>query len=170
MSTYKRSGVRPLLRAVLSAVAVVILSVAVMPESQASHYYLTDVGWFSTEQMISLRDGGIQTTEHLLAATVTADSRKKLATQLSVDEAKVLEMARECELLQINGVGPKVVKLLQAAKVTGLDDLGGRKAAKLLKELVAINAKDKITEKDPSVEMVTYWIDQAKTASVRVAL
>lgn len=159
-----------ILRVLTALVVALVLSVSALPRSEASHYYLTDVGWFSTDQMIMLRDSGIQTTEHLLNATVTAEGRQKIASQLSIEEPKVLDMARECELLQISGVGPKVVKLLKAAGVTSLDDLGKQNAAKLLKKVEEINKKDKITEKDPSVEMVSYWIDQAKAAKVRVAL
>lgn len=144
------------------------LTLGAASTAQASHYYLTDVTYFSKEQIISLRDTGIQTTEHFLTAAATPEGRTKIAAQLQLEEGRVLEVAKECELLQIKGVGPKAVKLLQGAGVTNVDDLAKRKPDALLKEIVAVNKANKITEINPTVENITNWVTQAKQATTRV--
>ena len=139
-------------------------------EARASHYYLTDVEWFTTPQMIALRDAGIQTTEHLLSASLTAAAREKLASRVELSPGEILDLARQCELLQIRGVGPKVVRLLEAAGVEGVDALARSDAKKLLAKIEKVNASSKITEINPSIEIVSYWVKEAMKASLRVEL
>jgi predicted flap endonuclease-1-like 5' DNA nuclease len=143
-------------------ILVVCVVMALCVTASASNYYLTDLGRFETGQVVKFRDAGVQTTEQVLEASLTPKARKLLATKVGLSEAEVLGLARDCELMQINGVGPKAAGLLRAAGVKHVKDLAGRKADKLLPLLTEANKQQGLTETNPSLDLVQYWIEEAK--------
>ena len=161
---YRRRGWLAQLAA-LAVCATMLLSAA---PAVAGHYYIRDLDLYSHEQIVKLRDTGIQTTEHFLAAAQTAEARQTLAEKVNIDEQEVLRFAKDCELLQIDGVGPKVVKLFREAGVTSVDDLASRKAPDLHNRLIAVNKQKKITGVDPPVDLVAAWIKAASKVKYRV--
>jgi hypothetical protein len=142
--------------AVLGLVVVLVSSVAM-----ASNYYLTDLGRFDTAQVILFREAGVQTTEQVLEASLTPKARMALAAKVKLSEPQLTMFAQECEFLQINGVGPKAARLIQASGVKNVKDLAARKSTELLPLLVAANRQQRITETQPSLDLVQYWIEEA---------
>ena len=67
------------------------LSLSFASTAQASHYYLTDLKRFETSQVVLFRDQGLQTTEHVLSATLTPQSRKALAAKVGLSEEVLLD-------------------------------------------------------------------------------
>ncbi len=143
-------------------ILVVCVMVAASATATASNYYLTDLGRFDTAQVVKFRDAGVQTTEQVLESSLTEKARKLLSAKVGLTEAQVLALAQDCELMQINGVGPKAVTLLRAGGVKSVADLAGRKAADLLPLLAAANKREGFTDTDPSLDLVQYWIEEAK--------
>ena len=137
--------------------------------ASASHYYLADLEGFSVTRLNALRAKGIQTTEHFLKPSITAEDRKRLSVDLNYKLSEVTSFALECELLQVDGVGPKMVKLLRAAGVTGVDDFSKRNAQSLLMRLDMVNQELKVMEQLPPEGFIYRWIKLAGSASLRLS-
>ncbi|MEO1270751.1 MAG: DUF4332 domain-containing protein [Myxococcota bacterium] len=147
------------------------IATAWMGAAQASHYELPDVGRLTSAQVRLFHAQGIHTTEHVLKAALTPKARHKLAPQVGLTELELLAFVRECELLQIRGVGPTMARLLTEAGVTGVDDLGGRDAQNLYQRLSLVNEAQKIIGGGVPPEGLLYdWIRQARTVAYKVRL
>ena len=138
------------------------LVLALCVTASASDYYLTDLARYETAQVVKFRDAGIQTTGQVLEATLTPKARAALAAKVGLSEDEALGLARDCELMQINGVGPKAATLLRAGGVKNVMDLSTRKPAELLNLLVAANKQQEVTETQPTLDLVQYWIEEAQ--------
>lgn len=136
--------------------------------AQASHYYLTDLNRFETAQVVLFRDQGLQTTGQVLEATLTDRARKALAPLVGLSQEQLLELAHDCELMQISGIGPKAVRLLRAAQINSVEALAGSQPAALLEQLQGLNKDFTYTSKHPTLDLVQYWIEQAQKAPLRV--
>jgi hypothetical protein len=154
----------------VTCVAMLVVLATFWPatRAEAGHYYIRDLEVYSLDLVIKLRDVGIQTTEHFIAKASTADDRAKLAKSVGMEEAEVLKFASICEFLQIDGVGPKVVTLLQSAGVVDVQDLAKRNATDLHARMLAVNRVEKITGVDAPVELVESWIVAARKVKYRV--
>lgn len=136
----------------------------------ASHYYVVDIGEHFTEiQLEEFSRFGLATTEDLLRNLDTVQDRVALAAATGIPEAELVEVARMCEFLQIEGIGPKAFALLHASGVVDVADLATRDAATLLPAIEATNAVHGITGVDPDVDLVHHWILAASEVPIRVA-
>ena len=159
---------RSTLRSALGALALTG-AVAVAAPAHASHYRIVDISErFSAEALAEFSRLGYATTLDVLRNVSTPDARAALASVSGVTVGELTEVARMCEFLQIEGIGPKAFQLLVAAGVQDVEDLAGREAASLLAELIAVNATQRITGVDPEVELVRHWIIEAAQAPIRV--
>lgn len=143
------------------AVAVLVSLAIPLSEASASHYRLDELGVFSEAQRDALSALGVETTEGYLERTLDSAMRSELSAQTGISELEVLVFARVCELLQIEGVGPRAAQLLRAAGVEGAMDLASRNAEELAAAAAAVNAVEALTGVNPTVENVQSWIDGA---------
>ena len=145
-----------LIGVVVSAVLTVFSATAV-----ASHYRLEYLGFLDEAQVEAFDSAGLVTTEDFLLHTLTQADRRQLSEEVGATELEILILARLCELLQVEGVGPRVAQLLRAAGVVSVADLATRDPAELSERLVAVNAVEQLTGVDPNVENLVGWIDAA---------
>lgn len=138
--------------------------------SFGSHYYLTDVDSFEKEKIILLTKNKIQTTEHFLQASITAEQRRELAQYLNVSEQELTDFALSCELMQIQGIGPRAVRLLKSTGIKNIEQLSKSDVNKLFHDIIDTNKKEKITDKQPTIDLVQYWIDQSKKVPFKIEL
>lgn len=115
-----------------------------------------------------LEQAGIKTSEELLEKGGSPAGRNKLAKATGIAAKQLLDWVRMADLLRIKGVGPVMVKLLGAAKVTSVAQLKQATAKKLYDKMMAANEKDKITQNPPSEKHLENWIEQAKQLKVVV--
>ncbi len=151
----------------LAGIALAALLLVASPAS-ASNYYLVDLERFDKAQLASFSAQQVETTEQFLASALTERQRKALARKLKMSEEALLDFAKDCELMQIIGVGPKATRLLRLSGVTSAEDLATRKAEDLLVLVKKTNMEHKVTETDPNVSIVAYWIEQAARLPYRV--
>lgn len=109
-----------------------------------------------------LAAAGIKTTEKLLQVAGPKAGRAKLAAEVSVGEATVLEWVNRADLMRIKGVGEEYSDLLEAAGVDSPAELAHRNAANLTAAMVSYNAEHKIVRRDPTESEVEGWIADAK--------
>jgi predicted flap endonuclease-1-like 5' DNA nuclease len=134
----------------------------------ASHYRIEALDVFGNTQVEALRSAGVETTEDYLRRTLSADEREALADRTGIAELEILVFARLCELLQIEGVGPRAAQLLRAGGVVSVADLAGRQADELEGVLGAVNAVEQLTGVNPTVENLAAWIEGAQSVPYHV--
>jgi predicted flap endonuclease-1-like 5' DNA nuclease len=105
----------------------------------------------------------IKDSDQFLAKSSTPAARKELATKLGVDVKVVLELANRADLIRIKGVGGAFSNLLEEAGVDTVKELAARVPANLQAKLEQVNNDKKLTNRAPTLAMVTDWVTEAKT-------
>jgi predicted flap endonuclease-1-like 5' DNA nuclease len=123
---------------------------------------LKDIKGMTEAVAAKLKELGIDSSDELLAAANTPVERKELAVKLGIDPKLVLELANRSDLIRIKGVAGAFSDLLENAGVDTVKELAGRVPENLQAKLEEVNAKMKISQRTPTVEMVSEWVEQAK--------
>jgi len=139
--------------------AVVLLAAA--RSAHASHYDLSSIDLVAPAAVEVLSRLGIQTTEDLWKATRSARDVSKLARKLKVPRATVQEWAEVCDLLRLDGVGPKMARVFRLAGVRRLRDLAREDPERLTARIAEVNRREEILGKLPDVNAVRGWVDEA---------
>ena len=109
-----------------------------------------------------LTEKGLGHSDLLLEAAKTPMARKELAKSVGVKEGEILELANRADLARVKGIGEVFADLLENAGVDTVKELAHRVPANLLAKLLEVNAEKKISGRQPTLENVTDWVDQAK--------
>ena len=113
--------------ALVAGLVLLLVAVASAPVL-ASHYRLSPGFSLVTEpERKALKSEGVRTTSALLKATGKRKARRALSKATGVSFARLTELATQCDLLRIKGLGPTAVRLLQAARVKRLDKFRHRR-------------------------------------------
>lgn len=128
----------------------------------ASHYDLASIDLVEPDKVEALARMGIVTTEDLWKATRTTRQVAKLAASLKVPAKVVRDWGEFCDLLRIEGVGPKVVRVLRLAGVQRLSDLSRQDPERLTARIAQVNRESEILGKLPDVATVRHWIEAAQ--------
>ncbi len=142
-----------------------MLSLGLLPAStaSASHYRLAVSGLLSGAEIKALTAHEVRTTRALFDRAAPIAGRRGLARKSGISFARLTELATQCDLLRIEGVGPSVVRLLQAAGVRHAADLRAAGPSALHQKLVATNNTHKLMEVVPDARNLAGWISQAKS-------
>ena len=108
-----------------------------------------------------LRKGRVRTTEALLQQAATRRGRAEVSERTGIPTAELLRWAHQADLMRINGIGSEYADLLAASGVDTIKALRRRNAANLLALMTQVNAKRRLVQRLPTVEMVQGWIDDA---------
>lgn len=127
----------------------------------ASHYPIEVVPFLEAGHRAKLAALKVEDTEELLQALLTPKARKSAARKTGIDEAKLDEYSRLCDLLRVRGVGPKMARLLLLSGMSGIAGLRGQSAADLLVKLRAANQQHGVSEILPQEETIRDWVQQA---------
>ena len=92
-----------------------------------------------------------------LDETVIARSAEKVEM-----ESSEVTQSSVNDLDELNGIGPKYMKLLEKAKVQSCQEISGYAPEFLLANLLSVNKKEQITKKPPTLTQVNEWISLAK--------
>ena len=108
-----------------------------------------------------LRKARVRTTDALLNQAATRKGRADVSERTGIPTADLLRWAQQADLMRIKGVGSEYADLLAGAGVDTIKSLRRRNAANLMAALAQVNAKRRIVQRLPTVEMVQGWIDEA---------
>ncbi len=111
----------------------------------------------------SLKAQGLGDSNSLLEATRTPQGRKELASAAGIDAAMLLELANRADLARIKGIGRVYSDLMEEAGVDTVKELSRRVPENLHAKLIEINTKRQFTQRPPSVEQVSDFVEQAKS-------
>lgn len=110
-----------------------------------------------------LNSAEIKTTEALLEHCATKTGRSTFSEKTGVTETLILDWVNMADMMRINGVGGQFSELLKATGVDTVKELRTRNAENLTAALTTTNDEKNLAKTVPSVEMVTKWIEEAKT-------
>ena len=110
-----------------------------------------------------LKAASITTTDDLLKLCCDPTGRKDAAAKSGVSESVLLDWANMADLMRISGVGGEYAELLKAAGVDTVKELQHRVAANLAAKMKECNDEKKLTRVVPSEQMVSGWVEQAKS-------
>lgn len=133
-----------------------------------AQYKIEDVEGIGPAYGEKLRKAGVTNTDQLLTAGKTKKGRAELAQKTGISEALILKWVNMVDLYRIKGVGSEFSELLEAAGVDTVKELKHRIPANLAKKMTEVNEQKKLTRRVPTVEMLTDWIEQAKTLPAAV--
>lgn len=110
-----------------------------------------------------LAEAGVKTVEGLLEVGGTKKGRAELAESTGISEKLILKFVNHADLFRLNGVGPQMAEILEAAGVDSVAELAQRNAANLTVKLAEVNEAKNLVNRVPSESEVTKWIEEAKT-------
>lgn len=125
-------------------------------------YPITEIQGIGTDIAAILRSDGIRTTVSLLRSATTPKQRLRIAQKTGADEKCVLDWVTAADRMRIKGVGWDYAELLRVAGVRTANELRFRNPQRLALAMKEANAKRKLVQVLPSVNMVTRWIEDAK--------
>ncbi|MGF7214339.1 putative flap endonuclease-1-like 5' DNA nuclease [Spirosoma lacussanchae] len=111
----------------------------------------------------ALKGQGLGDSDALLEAAKTPGGRKTLASAAGVDATAILELANRADLARIKGIGRVYSDLMEEAGVDTVKELAQRSPNNLHAKLIEINKKRQFTQRPPSVEQVSDFVEQAKS-------
>ena len=110
-----------------------------------------------------LRKGRVRTTETLLREASSRPGRRAISNRTGIPTSDLLSWAQQADLMRVAGIGSEYADLLAAAGVETIKSLRRRNAANLITTLDQVNARKRIVQRLPTLEMVQGWIDDAST-------
>ncbi len=110
-----------------------------------------------------LRKGQVRTTEALLRQASTRTGRGVVSERTGIATADLLKWAQQADLMRVGGIGSEYADLLAATGVDTIKALRRRNAANLMAAMVQVNAKKRIVQRLPTMEMVQGWIETTMT-------
>ena len=119
----------------------------------------------TADDVAKLADAGIVTARALLAAADTAPHRNKLADRVGIGRDLIRTWFNHCNVMRINGVGPKFAALLELSGVDSPRRLATQTAEKLAAKMNEVNGERNLARTTPSVRTVDLWIDEATAIS-----
>lgn len=111
----------------------------------------------------ALKGRGLGDSDALLEASKTPQDRKSLALAVGVESAVILELANRADLARVKGIGRVYSDLMEEAGVDTVKELSRRSPVNLHAKLIEINSTRQFTQRPPSVEQVSDFVEQAKS-------
>ncbi|HOH75984.1 MAG TPA: DUF4332 domain-containing protein [Myxococcota bacterium] len=143
--------------------AILVLACAglVPVSASAGHYGVESIGLFDDQMIQKMVGLGLEDTSRLWSATTTPAKRREVARKLSVRPATVQEWHQFCDLLRVDGVGPKIARLMTHAGVRDLKSLAKQNPSALVPKLKAVRSKVPELGKFPDEGNLQDWVAQA---------
>ena len=115
-----------------------------------------------------LKQIGINTVEELLEEGFSKKGRATIAEKTKIEEDKILTWVNHADLFRIKGIAGQFSELLEAAGVDTVKEFRNRNASNLHEKLVQVNEVKNLTNRVPSIDMLTEMIEEAKILEPKV--
>lgn len=110
-----------------------------------------------------LRAMDIATTRDLLDKANTSAIRQEIASAMKLQEFVIGKWVSMADLIRVKGIRGQFAELLEASGITSVQQLAQQDATVLTAKMEVVNAKEHRTRVNPSREIVSDWIEQAKS-------
>jgi hypothetical protein len=115
----------------------------------------------SADDCRRLRARGIRHTNQLLHKVTLEIDRERLSAKAGISEDRLLEFGRQCAMLEISGM-ERYLPIIRRLGITNLKQLKRTEAEDLHRKVVdAVGLAGA-----PTLEVVQYWISQARTCDM----
>ncbi len=111
---------------------------------------------------VLLKRRRITNCEQLLRAAGRADLRRRLAADLGVDAALLLELVQRADLARIKGIGAVFGMMLEDLGIRDIQTLAAEDPALLHARLKAFNMRERLARRAPTPEEVAAWVEEAR--------
>jgi hypothetical protein len=116
-----------------------------------------------------LRRARVRTTVTFLQIASSRSGRALLTKETGISSPKLLHWAKRAELMKIRDLGRDYSDLLEAVGVESVSELKRRNPESLHESMSAINNKQEIVDRMPSIKRVTKWIEESKDIDIKVS-
>ena len=116
-----------------------------------------------------LRRARVRTTVTFLQIASSRSGRALLTKETGISSPKLLHWAKRAELMKIRDLGRDYSDLLEAVGVESVSELKRRNPESLHESMSAINNKQQIVDRMPSLKRVTKWIEESKDIDIKVS-
>ena len=134
----------------------------------AMTYPVAKLDGMTAQSAAKLKKQGIRTAEKLIEVASSIRSRKRLAKEMQIPEAQLLEWVNIANYLQIKGMGVAKAKLIRATGVHTVRDLGFRNPARLAQRMREANDELKLVRALPSEPSVRLLIERARKHNSKI--
>ena len=142
-------------------VACLMLCGLVSTTAMASEYPLDSVAFLTEKEVSALKKLPASSTHDAGKALAAAKARKKASKKIGMKAKRLDTVAKLFDLMRVEGVGPKMAQLFNAAGVASCAALAKENAEELAKRLLETNSKQSIANKIPDATILKDWISQA---------
>ena len=115
-----------------------------------------------------LRAMDITTTRDLLDKANTSALRQEIASAMKLQEFVIGKWVSMADLIRVKGVRGQFAELLEASAIISVQQLAQQDATVLTAKMEEVNAKEHRTRVNPSREIVSDWIEQAKSLAASI--
>ena len=116
-----------------------------------------------------LRRARVRTTVTFLQIASSRSGRALLTKETGISSPKLLHWAKRAELMKIKDLGRDYSDLLEAVGVESVSELKRRNAESLHESMTAMNNKQQIVDRMPSIKRVSKWIEESKDIKIKVS-
>ncbi len=116
-----------------------------------------------------LRRARVRTTVTFLQIASSRSGRALLTKETGISSPKLLHWAKRAELMKIKDLGRDYSDLLEAVGVESVSELKRRNPESLHESMSAINNKQEIVDRMPSLKRVAQWIEESKDIEIKVS-
>ncbi len=116
-----------------------------------------------------LRRARVRTTVTFLQIASSRSGRALLTKETGISSPKLLHWAKRAELMKIKDLGRDYSDLLEAVGVESVSELKRRNPESLHESMSAINNKQEIVDRMPSLKRVAKWIEESKDIEIKVS-
>ncbi len=116
-----------------------------------------------------LRRARVRTTVTFLQIASSRSGRALLTKETGISSPKLLHWAKRAELMEIRDLGRDYSDLLEAVGVESVSELKRRNPESLHESMSAMNSKQEIVDRMPSLKRVAKWIDESKDIDIKVS-
>ncbi len=123
---------------------------------------LNELRGATNDVLVGFKKQGINTSDRLLGKARTPQDRDALATAVGIDDTLLLALVKRADIARLKGIGRVYSDMLEESGATTISELAQCSSATLHATLRRINAKRRLTNRPPSLDQVTDFIEQAK--------
>ena len=116
-----------------------------------------------------LRRARVRTTVTFLQIASSRSGRALLTKETGISSPKLLHWAKRAELMKIKDLGRDYSDLLEAVGIESVSELKRRNAESLHESMTAMNNKQQIVDRMPSIKRVSKWIEESKDIKIKVS-
>ena len=133
------------------------------PEAVIANYALpiSKLRGVPFQARVALKVRRITTCDQLLAAAAVAEDREALARATKIAPEILTDLVQRADMARVRGIGAIFDIMLEIVGISDVATLAEQGAAALHAQLAALNQRERLARRSPTLGEVEDWIEQA---------